>query len=156
MEIIDNLKDKQACIFGYYVDGILKGFRADSFGTLSLTNPKIYYYTKEQVETIRKNTQYELSNSGTKFMKYLLGGGEFKGQAMSTQGQAIDNKSVIDQVSKTEQEKRNWGHFEVRVLPFIPYEEGYTYPEKWKVEAALKSLEEPLEVLQFMTVEHEN
>lgn len=156
MEIIDELKDKQACIFGYYVDGILKGFRADTFGTLSMNQPKIYYYTPSQVDVIKRNTQSELSKGGTKFMKYLLDGKEFKGQAMNTQGQSLDNQSVIEQVSKTEQEKRDWGNFEVRVFRFIPYEEGYTYPEKWKVEAALKSLDEPLEVLKFTTVENEN
>lgn len=156
MEIIDKLKDKQACIFGYYVNGELKGFRADTFGTLSMNEPKIYYYTPEQVDTIRKNTQYELSRSGTKFMKYLLGGGEFKGQAMNMQGQKLDNQNVIDQVSKTEEEKRSWGNFEVRVFPFIPHEEEYSYPEQWKVDAKLKSLDEPLEVLKFTTIEHEN
>ena len=142
-----DLKDKPSIVFGYFVDDVFKGFRADSFGTLSLKQPKIYKYSKKQIETIKKNTQYELSKQGTSFFKMLFKKGF---TPVNTQNEILEKDIVIQKVSDSENEKKAWGEFEVRVLSF-PYE--YEDIEDWKMEAFVKNLPESLETLKFKSLE---
>ncbi len=150
-------EDEQPIVFAYYVKGEFKGWRADSFGTLDKKWPKIYTYSPEQVETIKKNTQQELCKTGTSFMKALLGMPNVA--PMNLEGQALDTEVIIDQVSKGEEEKRAWGEFELRVVPFCSRQEWSEMSqegEEYKKKAFLDNPQEPLEVHKFKTVNQEN
>jgi len=144
------MEDKK-CVFATFVNGELKGFRADTFGTLSLKHPKIYGYSPSQVETIKKNVKLELNKAGTSFMKTLLG---IKGATpMNAEEQLLDGGAIIEQVEKAEDERRSWGEIELRVYE-IPF--GYDEYEEWKMEAFNNNLPEPLETHKFTTIENEN
>ena len=145
-------EEKQPIIFGYYVNNILKGFRADSFGTLSMDSPKIYSYSEKQVNIILENARDEMNASSSRFLKMLFNENT---QPYNMEGQALDKDKIIRLVENREKEKK-WEEFELHVIPFINYEEGYIYPEKWKIEAALASLQEPLEIHKFKTIDNQN
>ena len=151
-------KYKKSCVFAYFKDDEFLGFRMDTFGTLGKDWAKVYTYSPEQVEIIKKNTEQELSNGGTSFMKALFGMG---GTPMNIEGDLLDKNSIIDQVSKGEQEKRQWGKFELRVLEWCPREEFYDacYPgEEWKKNKIMEEFmkKEPLEIHKFQTIKNEN
>lgn len=57
------MKDSTPIAFAYYKDGKLIGYRADTAGTISKTSPKIYHYSKKQVETVLENIEYNVKNS---------------------------------------------------------------------------------------------
>jgi len=144
--------EKQSIIFGYYVNGTLKGFRKDTFGNLSMNHPKIYIYSKEQIDAIKENVKIELSWGGSSFIKSLSN----DVQLVNYEGNPVDVSGTIDNLHSSEEEKRNWGEFELRVIPFISKEDTFTYPEQWKIDAALASLENPLEIHKFMVPKDEN
>lgn len=146
---------EQPIVFAYYVNGELMGFRADSFGSLSLKRPKIYHYTESQVDVIKNNTKNELSKSGTSFMKYLFEKND-KFTPMNMNGDTLEKSSIVSQIEKTEDEKREWGEFELRIIPFIGYEQDWEYPEQWKIDAEIANLKSPLEVHKFTTLNFEN
>src|SRR5688572_11482735 len=129
MEIYEDIKDKPKIVFGYFVNEEFKGFRGDSWGNLSITHPKIYRYTKSQLETIRRNTKYELSKQGTIFFKELFNKGF---TPINTESQILEKNKIIEGISKTEQEKRDWGQFDIKVFEF-PYD--YDDLEEWKIQA---------------------
>lgn len=144
-------KKYKNCVFGYFVKGELKGWRQDTFGTIGLKWAKIYSYYPEQIEIIKNNTKNTLNNGGTKIMKLLFG--ELNGNPVNIEGQSLDKNSIITQVQETEQEKRSWGEFELKVYE-IPF--GYDEFEEWKMLAFNNSLPEPLEVHKYLTVNNEN
>lgn len=145
-------ENKQKIVFGCFVNGEFKGWRQDTFGTLRTNWAKIYTYSPEQVEIIKKNTRQELTNSGTRLMKFLFGG-EMNAIAIDMEGQPLDENVIIDQISKQEQEKRSWGNFELRV-----YEIPFTMDEyeEWKMQAFNNNLPEPIEIHKFTTITNEN
>ncbi len=154
---MDTTEEKH-CVFTYFANNEFKGFRQDTFGTLGKNWAKVYGYSPEQVEIIKKNTEDELNNTGTSFMKALFG---MNTVPVNIEGQELDKNSIIDQVSKGEQEKRNWGNFELRVLEWCSREEFYeacTPGEEWKKQQIIDKYmkESPLEVFKFKTVLNEN
>lgn len=153
MEIKDELEDKPNIVFGYFVNNEFKGFRLDSFGSIGKKFAKIYKYTPKQIEIIRQNTKYELSKGGGSFMKLLFNKEGYT--PINTQSQILNKDEVILQVTKSEEEKRNWGEFEIRVLSF-PYSYDDISGDEWKMKTYINNLPEPLEILKFKTVTDEN
>lgn len=60
-------EEYKSIVFAYWVNGELKGFRADTFGTI-LKYPKIYGYSKDQIEVVLNSTRDMLNGSGTAFL----------------------------------------------------------------------------------------
>ena len=147
------MEDRQPIIFGYYSEGKLLGFRADSWGSLSLTKPKIYHYSEEQVQTILTNVRDEMNGSSSKFFEKLA---QMNIPIQDMSGNQYERDSILEEVKKQEKEKKEYKDFEIHVIPFIGYTETWEYPEKWKVEAELSSLKEPLEIHKFTTIENQN
>lgn len=147
--------EEQAIVFAYWVNEKLMGFRADTWGTISMTHPKIYHYSEEQVTIVLNNTKNSLSNVGAGLMKFLFKDGA---KALNMSGEEIidGGKQAIDIVSGTEHQLREWNEFELRVHPFIDYEEGYTYPERWKVDVEINNLKDAIEIHKFKLAEYEN
>ena len=150
--------EEKPCVFAYFANNEFKGFRQDTFGTIGKDWAKVYTYSPSQVETIKKNTEQELNNTGTSFMKALFG---MNTVPMNMEGDILDKNSIIDQVSKGEQEKRNWGDFELRVLEWCSRDEFYdscTPGEEWKKQQIIDKFMkiEPLEVHKFKTLVNEN
>jgi len=136
--------DKQNIIFGYYVNDELQGYRQDSFGSLSMDHPKIYGYSPEQIEIIRKNVKDELSHSGSSLLDMLFG----------------KEDEITQNLLKKEELKREWGDFEVRVMLFpVDREEWYdacTEGEEYKKAAILAKIGDVIEVMKFKTLKNEN
>lgn len=140
---------KQPIVFAFWKNNKLQGFRADTFNTITQDFAKIYHYSPRQVQVVLDNVKSGCNNVGTRLMKRLTGieGIEFANG---------DSNDAVDHLSATEKKMREWGEFEVRVHPFIGLEEGYTYPEKWKIQAEIANLQDAIEVHKFKVVENEN
>jgi hypothetical protein len=136
--------DKKNVVFGYFVNDKLQGYRSDSFGHISKEFPKIYTYSPEQMEIIKNNVKEELSHSGSEFLDLLFG----------------KDEEITQELKASEDQKREWGEFEIRVLEFpISREEWYdmcTPGEEYKRKGVLDNLGEVLEIFRFKTVEQEN
>lgn len=145
--------EDQTIVFAYWKDNEFKGFRADTFNTISQTQPKIYTYSRQQVDTVIVNIREGCSRMGTSFAKILAGK-----NLVSSEGNAIDGDELVSHLSKTEQTFRDWNEFEVRVHPFVSREEFYSLGEgdEWKKDKILKELEPAIEVHKFKIVENEN
>lgn len=147
---------KQPIVFAFYKDGELKGFRADTFGTLSMKYPKIYMYSKHQVEIVLSNVRAACNKVGSSFLAKIF---EIGTVAVNSEGDAFETNAV-DHVSRSEQQLRDWNEFEVRVIPFISPEEFYSYSmgsgEEWKKNKVLSELDAPIETHKFRIVENEN
>jgi hypothetical protein len=143
------MEEKQFIVFAYWVKGELKGFRADTFNTITQDWAKIYQYSPRQVEIVLDSVKNGMNKQGTAFMRMLVGNDRFKFVN-------ADPKDALDQVSSTESQLREWGEFELRVHPFIGYDEGYQYPERWKIKTEIASLRDAIEVHKFKIIENEN
>ncbi len=137
---------KKSIVFAYWKDNQLLGFRQDTFNTIG-ESPKIYTYSKEQVETVLNNVKGGCNKAGTSFMKTLF-----------NQENVVCNQKedAFSLVSSTEKKFREWGEFEVRVHPFLDRDENYNYPEKWKMDVEIKNLQDAIEVHKFKIMENEN
>lgn len=145
--------ENKEIVFATYKGEELIGYRADTFGTLSLTHPKIYNYSKEQVDIILKNVKSELNHSGSNFLKSLMS--RYTTVAMTTTGQELSMEGVAGRVLTQEEELRELGEFEVRVIPFpMTREEWYGLGEgdEWKRKSALENLSPAVEVHKFKTL----
>lgn len=147
------MKEVKPIVFGYWLHGKLMGFRADTFGTVSEDTPKIYYYSEDQVRVVVESTKGMLTKDGTTLFKQLAARNTIM---ISMNGGEISKDSLVDEVRAQEDKVRNWGTFELKVHPFIDYEEGWHYPELWKVQAAIKSLGPAIETYTFTTLTNEN
>jgi len=145
--------EKQPIIFGYFANDELLGWRADSWGNLTFKNPKIYHYSENQIKTIIDNVRSEINGSSSKFFEQLS---KMNIPIQDINGNQYDSNSILEEVKKQESIKKEYKDFEVRIFEFVPYEEGYVYPESWKIEAKLKNLDEPLEIHKFTTIENQN
>lgn len=58
---MDQLNDKQAIAFAFYKNGELMGYRQDTVGTIGM-HPKIYTYSKEQVDIVLSNVNSNIKN----------------------------------------------------------------------------------------------
>jgi hypothetical protein len=143
------MENKQYIVFAYWVNGELKGFRADTFNTITQDWAKIYKYSREQVDTVLNNVKSGCNRSGTAFMKTLTGSDKFMFAN-------ADPNDALDQITQTENTLREWGEFEIRVHPFLPLENEWDYPENWKIKAEIANLKEAIEVHKFKILEHEN
>jgi len=145
---------EQPIVFAYWKDDEFKGFRADTFNTISKKSPKIYLYTKKQVEIVINNVKSGCNQAGTKFMKELLNS---KATVINTTGEDL-NDLLVGHLSRTEQKFREWKTFELRVHPFTSPEEFYSLREgdEWKLNKYLTELEPALEVHKFQILENEN
>lgn len=155
---------KQPIVFAYWVNNQLMGFRADTFGTISTNLPKIYHYSKEQVNTVIDNTNYLVLNLGG---SGLIDSINKNTTVIGREGGEVKKDFIRERLSQNELLIRSWGDFELRVHPFIDYEwhdhevggeiiKYPSYPEKWKVEAEIKSLRDAIEVHKFKTLDNEN
>jgi len=140
---------KQPIVFAFLKDNKLQVFRADTFNTITQDFAKIYHYSPSQVEIVLNNVRNGCNNMGTNLMKFLAG----KENIQFANG---DKNDAIDHLSATEKKMRRWGEFEVRVHPFIGYEEDYTYPEKWKIQAEIANLQDAIEIHKFKVIDNEN
>lgn len=147
------MENNKPIVFGYWLNGELMGFRADTFGSISKDTPKIYYYSEDQVETVVSNTKDMLNKAGTSLFKMLAAKNTIM---LSLNGGEVSKDSLVEEIESTEDTVRKWGTFVLKVHPFIDYEEGFHYPERWKVEAEIKSLQEAIEVYTFTTLTNEN
>jgi len=135
---------KKNCIFGYFNKGEYQGARCDSFGHVSKEFPKIYTYSPEQVAIIKDNVMNELSHSGSAFLNMLFG----------------EEDELTAELKHSEDVKREWGDFEIRVIEFPISREEWVEMcvpgEEYKRNAVLDNLGEVLETHKFMTIKDEN
>ena len=54
---------KQSIVFAFYKNDQLLGYRLDTIGSIGMKDPKIYTYSKEQVQTVLGNINYNVKNS---------------------------------------------------------------------------------------------
>ena len=149
------LKYKNPVVFAFWKDGELIGFRAGTMGHISETHPKIYEYSKEQVDIVMNNVKSSLNRSWSKFIDALSKKGNVSISTRSPH-QEIDADKMGDHIKKTEDKVRSLGTFEVRVHPFIGYGEDFTYPEPWELEEEIANLKPAIEVKKFVTIQNEN
>lgn len=92
-------KRKTVC-FAYFGDGRFLGWYADSLGSIRKDSPKLYGYTPEQVETIRKNFQHKLKTGNENAAKFV---GNFNpaGEALMRPGLEGDMK-ILSQCKEVE------------------------------------------------------
>lgn len=147
--------EDQFIVFAYWKNGELKGFRSDTFGTISKNNPKIYKYSQNQVDIVLKGTKSSLNNAGQSFFKQLFAITGTDPVVVNSQGE-IQNVDIVGEISKTEQTLRGWEQFELKVHPFIGYDENWVYPEQWKIDAEIANLKDPIESHTFMVMKYEN
>lgn len=137
------MKD-QYIVFAYWVDGELQRFRADTFGTISKTHPKIYTYSESQVKTVLKNTKDSLNYSGSYFLNKL-----FENNVSSN----FDKNDAVEHIHSNENTLRNWKNFELRVHLFKSRDE---LDEEWKMNIAINNLEPAFEIHNFQIIDNEN
>jgi hypothetical protein len=125
-------------VFAYWKDDTLMGFRADTFGTISMTQPKIYNYSPEQIETVMTNTRGTLNMQDSDLMKMI----EEKGYS---------NQPLFAFARKTENTLRSWKTFELRVHPFI--QPNY---DEILLKVAIDNLKPAIESRTFSIVNNEN
>lgn len=133
-------KERLPIVFAYWKDDKLMGFRADTFGTISMEYPKIYSYSREQVDTVINNTRHTISNTDSHFMKFL----EKKG--------FVGNEHVAHTLT-TEDTLRSWGKFELRVHPFI---DRNSASDDILRKVAIDNLKAPIEIHKFQVLDNEN
>jgi hypothetical protein len=144
------MEDKgQSIVFAFWVNSELKGFRADTFNTITQDRAKIYTYTPQQVKIVLDGVRSACNRDGTRFMKKLM-------NISNVNFVNADPNDAVDQISSSENTLREWREFEVRVHPFLDKDETGSYPERWKIQAAIASLEDAIEVHKFMIVDNEN
>jgi len=132
------MEENLPIVFAYWKDDELMGFRADTFGTISMTQPKIYTFSQGQVETVINNTRSNLNWSGSKFMKHL-------------EENAYTNEPLFRFMNQTEQTMRSWKNFEVRVHPFIE-----RTSDELLVKVAIDNLKPHIQAFKFFIPDHEN
>lgn len=137
--------EKQYCVFTYFNKDTFQGFRIDSFGHFSPNKAKVYTYSPEQVAIIKDNVMNELSHSGSGFLDILFG----------------KEDELTQELKQSENIKREWGNFELRVYKWIEPEKWYeslSEGEEWKrnqiIEEMMKN--EPLETYSFKVLNYEN
>jgi hypothetical protein len=147
--------ENQQIVFAYYYKGEFKGFRADTFNTISTRYPKVYTYSPEQVRIVMDNVLESCNNTGKSFFTNLS---KLTPTVITAEGAETDINTVIDHVSKTELTFREWGEFEVRVHPFSNAEEFFNIEksEEWKLDKLLSELQPALETRKFKIVQNEN
>ena len=62
---------KKTICFAYYGDGKFMGWYSDSFGTITENKPKLYSYSPEQVDIIRKNFQHKLKKEKSNLGEHI-------------------------------------------------------------------------------------
>ncbi len=139
-----DIPDKKNVIFGYFNENKLVGYRCDSFGHTSLDFPKIYTYSPEQVEVIKDNVMNELSHSGSAFLNMLFG----------------EEDEITQDLKQSEDEKREWGEFELKVINFPisreEWQEMCIPGEEYKRIAILADLNDVIETFKYKTILNEN
>lgn len=147
------MKEDQQIVFAYYYKEEFKGFRADTFNTISQLHPKIYTYSKEQVQTVIENIKQGCNKIGTAFAKILAGR-----VLVNADGNEVDGNALVEHLSHTEKTFREWGEFEIRVIPFVSGEEFYSLGEgeEWKIKQILDNLESAIEIHKFKVIDNEN
>ncbi len=96
---------KTVC-FAYFGDGKFLGWYADSFGTITKNTPKVYVYTPEQVETIKRNFRYKLNKE------------------KSNLGDLVKGLSVVDDSLAVDKQKLSpYKQIELRVVE-CPFYDG--------------------------------
>lgn len=145
--------ESQPIVFAYWKDNEFKGFRADTFNTISEEHPKIYTFSRSQVDGIIGSVKQGCARSGTSFAKALFGS-----RVLTTDGTELANNAIVEHLSKTEQTFRDWNEFELRVHPFVSREEFYSLGEgdEWKRDQIIKDLKPAIETHKFKIVENEN
>lgn len=118
------MNDKQAIVFAFYKGDKLQGFRTDTLGSIGIS-PKIYHYSKEQVETVLKNVFYNCEEARKPFADEVT---EAAQAAADGNGIAIMFASISKRTAKM---VKDLGEFEVRVLPCPDYGGNPQDPMTW-------------------------
>jgi hypothetical protein len=127
-------------VFAFWKDDELLGFRADTFGTISMTQPKVYNYSPQQVETVMDNIKGSLNMRDSAAMKRI-----------EEMGYVDEVLAISDFVLNSERTMRAWNQFEVRVHPFIePIEDEVL------MKIAIENLKAPIEIRKFTISNNEN
>ncbi len=123
------MESKVPIAFAFYKNDVLIGYRLDTIGTIKLSPPKIYYYSKSQVETVLHNIQHNVLNK------------EGFGKALGVKFLEETEESIHNML----QDERA---FEVRVVkcPGYPIEKEFDIEQKKFVERI--SWEYPLEEIR--------
>lgn len=57
------MKKRKTICFAYFADGKFIGWHSDTFGTITLSSPKIYGYSERQVDIVRKNFIHKVNKA---------------------------------------------------------------------------------------------
>lgn len=136
----------QSIVFAIWKDNTLIGFRSDTFNTITDNQPKIYTYSKEQIDTVLEGIKQTLNRVGTSFAKII----KESGIETNVEG------DLIKHISEHERNLIELKEFEVRVHPFIDKEDIWTNPEQWKIDSEIANLKEAIEVHKFKVLDFSN
>jgi len=143
---------KQSIVFAHYKNNELLGFRSDTFGTLTMDQPKIYTYSKNQVETVINNINYTLGEK-----KQSLGALLQQKNIPTIGMDGNDIGSILEEAEeKIYQQGQDAGAFEVRVVKCIDkvFEKQFDVEKAEWVEDRLGHY--PMEELQIWLQHPEN
>lgn len=150
----DDYKGKPI-IFCYYKDGEYMGNRCDTFNTISKEYAKIYQFSREQVDIVLSNIKSGCNRVGKSLAQAIKAKDV---PVVNIEGQTLGDV-LLDHLSKTEDTFREWGEFEIRVIPFPKVEEWYELQgegEEWKRKQFIENLEPAIEIHKFKVIENEN
>lgn len=118
--------DSKSIIFVYYKDDKLMGFRADTFNTITKNRPKVYSYSKDQVDVVIENIKQGC------LVRHLS-----KTEETFRQWNEFEMRVHVISISGEE---------------FYSYGEG----EEWKRDQILNNLEPAIETYKFKIIDNEN
>jgi hypothetical protein len=136
------IETKQSIVFAFYKDGKLKGFRQDTMGSVG-AHAKIYSYSEDQVRTVLTNIFHnieEIQKTTEEKVKEIAESVEDGNQMV------VALKSIF---AKSSNQLKDFGEFEVRVLPCPSKIDVFTYPDEAMLEWLSAPLPEPIEVHKF-------
>ena len=147
-------KNRKPIVFAYWCNNEFQGFRADTFNTISKKYAKVYSFSREQVDIVLENIKSGCNKVGKSFAQAIK---DKDIPVMNMEGQALEDV-LLNHLSKTEDTFREWGEFEIRVIPInCSVEEMYEiFQEEWKISQFISNLPPALEIHKFKIMESEN
>lgn len=134
---------KQSIVFAFYKDGKLKGFRQDTLGSVGVT-PKIYTYSDDQVNVVLQNIFNNIEEVHKTAEKRIE---ELADEVNNANGVVLaDTRSIFNRSSN---QLKEFGEFEVRVLPCPDKIDLFTYPDQAILEWLSNPMPEAIETHKF-------
>lgn len=122
----------KSIVFAHYKNGELLGYRADTLGTLVRDFPKIYPYSKEQVDIVLRGIHSTLGEKKPGLGELL----EKMGAVVITSEGSCSPNIITQAEDKIYQDGQDAGAFEVRILvcPDKIYEREFDVSSaSWKI-----------------------